>query len=95
MRRSNVSGTFSWEGWKGTNGIIGQYGGDKETDGVEQLEFLENDEMKTLSSGAQKSGAQWTWASNCKYEGGNTPFLTVAVEDGSSEEIELNFYTET
>ena len=42
--------------------IIGQYGeGEKNTNGVEMLNFLESNEMKTLNDRSSRSEAQWTW----------------------------------
>ena len=49
--------------------IMGQYGEDKKnTNGVEMLKFLENNEMKTLNDRARKPEAQWTWTRHCKDE---------------------------
>ena len=48
--------------------IIGQSGeGKKNTDGIEMLRFLDNNnEMKALKHSSLKLGAQWTWTRICE-----------------------------
>ena len=48
--------------------IIGQYGGNRNTNGLEMLKVLEDNEMKAMNGRMQKSEAKWIWARNCKDE---------------------------
>ena len=59
--------------------IIGQYAeGEKNTNGVEIINFLESNKMKTLNDRSPKPEAQWTWTRKCK-DKRERPFWTTWV----------------
>jgi len=73
------------------NDIIGQYGEEKRnTNGVEMLKFLGNNELRTLNDRVQKPEAQWTWTRKCKDERKRSVLDYVVVEYGSSKEMEVH-----
>ena len=68
---------------------IGQYGEDKKnTNGVEMLKFLENNEMKTLNYRARKPEAQ------CKHERERSVLDYIVVEHGNSKEMDIHVCAE-
>ena len=71
--------------------IIRQYGEEKRnTNGVEMLKFLGNNELRTLNYRVQKPEAQWTWTRKCQDERKRSGLDYVVVEYGSSKEMEVH-----